>query len=563
MQNVLKKELEIIRMKLWQLTYINDKRRKINLEKKNMNMIKQTKTVDNKNTNRYFPEWVSTLIVIISILDVLFIIALFVLFFFDKISLKLFEKAAESSLLSSGIAVVGIAIAVWAGLNISNAIERKELEKLKVEYGRLNKNSTHLKNKLNSNKDAIKRASKQIRHMDEDIKRIKKKEASVDKSAFLKEMYDTLKDPSTRLLIEKIRVVEAENDIQFLSLLQIERLFNSVYQLHSNEARYDTGLLLDAAHGISLSEQLLQNENLDHTIQKYLKYRIADFHFYSGYCCEYSERKRHFDEAVKIYIELHDFFDAQLPEYDQSQQYSAIGCKKCSKEHSEISAYYCNAIGESYSKIIQIKDYILSTDEEINEYGLKAIFYCAYAAEWGNRETYWRNLGCAIERHYGVLEDNIDELLNIYNHALILNATPSTFKVYLSVCDKYVNNSLGLKNVDITKGRDVPLSDHSYQDKWNNIEQPQKEKVKLYLSNISEKSSIAKTVYPLEDVGYTYSCIYYRDMCLINADREEIVKEHLYDARNDLKVLNVINPNGVLTKILNQDIESLIKRGSD
>lgn len=128
MQNVLKKELEIIRMKLWQLTYINDKRRKINLKMKNMNMIKQTKTVDNKNTNRYFPEWVSTLIVIISILDVLFIIALFVLSFFDKISLKLFEKAAESSLLSSGIAVVGIAIAVWAGLNISNAIERKELE---------------------------------------------------------------------------------------------------------------------------------------------------------------------------------------------------------------------------------------------------------------------------------------------------------------------------------------------------------------------------------------------------------------------------------------------------
>ena len=81
---------------------------------------------DNKDHNvedkdkviRPFPKWVSILIVIISLLEVLFIIFLFVISIVNNVYFRCYEKIAESSLLASGIAIIGVAVAVWAGLII-------------------------------------------------------------------------------------------------------------------------------------------------------------------------------------------------------------------------------------------------------------------------------------------------------------------------------------------------------------------------------------------------------------------------------------------------------------
>ena len=95
---------------------------------------KEPNVEDKVKEIRPFPKWVSILIVIISLLEVLFIIFLFVISIVNNVSFRCYEKIAESSLLASGIAIIGIAIAVWAGLNIVNAIERKDIEDLKDSY---------------------------------------------------------------------------------------------------------------------------------------------------------------------------------------------------------------------------------------------------------------------------------------------------------------------------------------------------------------------------------------------------------------------------------------------
>ena len=44
---------------------------------------------------------------------------------------------SEASLLATGIAIIGVAITVWTGLNIANSINRRELEELKLDSERI------------------------------------------------------------------------------------------------------------------------------------------------------------------------------------------------------------------------------------------------------------------------------------------------------------------------------------------------------------------------------------------------------------------------------------------
>ena len=80
------------------------------------------------------------------------------------------------------------------------------------------------------------------------------------------------------------------------------------------------------------------------------------------------------------------------------------------------------------------------------------------------------------------------------------------------------------------------------------------------LSVISDKANCAKVIYPSREEGYTYNCIYHRDMSLIHAKNAMVAKEHLQKAQEDLRILKVISPTGALTNILENDLEALSKR---
>ena len=73
-------------------------------------------------------------IVIITILNAIFLILIWL--FPNNLNQ---ESAAESTFIATGIEIIAIALAVWAGLNIVNAIERKEFDSLNENISDLTK----------------------------------------------------------------------------------------------------------------------------------------------------------------------------------------------------------------------------------------------------------------------------------------------------------------------------------------------------------------------------------------------------------------------------------------
>lgn len=516
----------------WEVLFLSQTFITINLKGKDYKMSKK----NNKDENIKIKKSSSIIVLWIVAISAVIITAAFVCANIFLIIPQKSDAVVIEELLSAALAIIGLAVSVWAGLNIVNAIERKDFESIKTEI-----EQQRIKANLVS----------------QEFEAIKNKQLSSNKVKLLNEMYNTVRDISTEILIEKIRTISDVENVDFLELLEVERRFSNVYYLHSSKYSYNEGLLKEANEGILLCRKILENKTLDNVIQQYLKYRIAEFCFYSGYCCSHAEREKYFIEAITIYQSLVDFFGAQLPLYQGNQEFSKIDYKECKSDKAKISAYFCNSIGEAYSKIVEIKDRIFATEGTINDYGLKAIFYCAYASKWDEKETYLRNLGCAYERYYGVTAEKYNELYEIYEKAFNIEATVKSFKVVLSVADKYFNNHLNIKNVDAKIGRETPLSDASYTDRWSNLEISVQNKLLEVLSNISENSSYAKTIYPSNEVGYQYSCIYHRDMCLINYNNIDTVNYHLSEAKKDLSILKIKNPKGPMTKILDDDLKSL------
>lgn len=496
---------------------------------------------DKDKVKRPFPKWVSILIVIISLLEVLFIIFLFVISIVNNVSFRCYEKIAESSLLASGIAIIGVAVAVWAGLNIANAIEREEYEKIKESRSQIDK------------------LSKKSKSISRRLSKIEEKQKSANTAALLNELYKTNRDIATKVIIEKVTTIKKISDVQLLTLLEIERRFSSVYFLHYSTNTINSKLLQETTRGISLSEKLL-TENLEKSIRQYLLFRIAEFNYYQGYCLKGIERKDAFLYAIKLYDLSCKELGAFVPNFNKklSFPFKDDEYEKCDSHPLDISAYMCNTIGDSYSKIVEEKKDLIkegTPESEIDDYSKKAIFYCAYASHWVNREIYWRNLGCAIERAYGINKDTpYDDLVAIYNRAFELQATKKSFKTLLSILQKYLAFGFDIGNADPDKGRKIPLNDIKYFDYYSNSISVNKVKMDDMLKELCNYSSKAKTIYPSDTVGYDYSCFYHLYECIINQGNHAEINRHKEQAKEDLQILKILAPNAALTKIFEKDL---------
>ena len=341
--------------------------------------------------------------------------------------------------------------------------------------------------------------------------------------------------------------------------MEIERCFSSVYHLHKSEYSYNTGLLKEANQGLSLSESLLKEDLGDFT-QKYVYYRIAEFNYYKGYCLKGLERKEAFLKAIKKYELSCQELGAYLPTFNEKLNFpfNEDEYEKCTSHPIGISAYLCNTIGEAYSKIVEEKEDLIkegTPESEIDDYSKKAIFYCAYASHWVNREIYWRNLGCAIERAYGINKDiPYDDLVAIYNRAFELKATKVTFKTLLSILQKYLAFGFDIGKADPDKGREIPLNDIKYFDYYSNSTSVDKGKMDDMLKELCNYSSKAKTIYPSDTVGYVYSCFYHIYMCIVNRNDRAEIDKHKALGNEDLQILKILAPDAALTKILGNDL---------
>ena len=319
------------------------------------------------------------------------------------------DKGIESTLLATGLAIIGIAIAVWAGLNIINAVTKDDLYETKQKL-------EEMKEKYKNIYEETQRTT--IAHY---------------KALFLQELFKTEKDVCSRYFYSsfssplQLKEQDIANDLGLWSLLyQIEQKFVEVYNLHQSIYAEDSVLVKKANTGLSLIEELkhkksidtndlftevvgdFASENPDNIIKQFLHFRKAEFNFYKGYVKTNNiETAENFLSSAKTYFSFAKIFGCFINLNDIEDISEDIPVYK--GEQPEIAAYLANSIGESYSKMLHLLPKTFDTFKTshgnieqsfLEGYAKQAIFYCECAVKWAPkaRETYNRNLGCAYER---------------------------------------------------------------------------------------------------------------------------------------------------------------------
>ncbi len=479
----------------------------------------------------------------------------------------------ESSIISTGLSILGIAVAVWTGLSIANTIDKKRIDEIdegfKEKQKGLEESIDEIGKRINDEKNGLERLYNQAN-------KNQKIANSIYKDRFLQELCSTGSDPTSVKLFDLFRNNDIESNVSFFKLLEIEQKFLLVYTLHDSVFKHDEKLIKTAEDGITIAKKMC-NTTSNSTVKLYLKYRMADFYFYMGYCCIGEERYIRFANSIEIYTKIAKDFSTYIPSFEDVS-YAQIEYKAPEEEYA-LFAYFCNAIGEAYSKIEQNREELLReghTKEELDLYGKKAVYYCAYANHWGNKSLYKRNLGCAIERFYG-FKNYKNTLVSIYDEALKLApSNPSNYKVVLSLKDKCINDSLEIRSILPDEKRQPKLSSKEFAEKWNSLSTQSKKEVSDDLSLLHTLSEQAKTIHPAKSVGYQYACIYFRDMCAIYGNHmlqtdsavmgqmKLEAKQHFDQAEENWALLNIIAPydsnrprENPMTQILRNDLDDL------
>ena len=106
----------------------------------------------NKGSWSLFFKILIILLVIAFCATVLYCLTTFTKVLYQKILLSSgmgAEKVVESQLLAIGLAIIALVVAVWSGLNIVNALDKKDIELARQRLGELD---SHLENLDNSSK---------------------------------------------------------------------------------------------------------------------------------------------------------------------------------------------------------------------------------------------------------------------------------------------------------------------------------------------------------------------------------------------------------------------------
>ena len=379
-------------------------------------------------------------------------------------------ERVESALLANGLSIIGMAVAVWASLNIANSINQKDFDKTQKRMSK---------------------AEKDIEDIEKTIAPLRNEASGIKntlRDLFLEELLKipSIDIPSNYFYKRFSEINISEDIVSFLT--KIEQTFYQVYMLHDSQSETKTLLIKKANDGIllidkakELSSHIKCNSKEKDLLCLYFKQRRAEFAFYKGY--EHNGYNNFFD-ALKEYEELaQEFGCSPMPEYNIDFIIPALTDDE--DIYRNLKIYFANTIGEAHSKIIENYNQIVlntpSIKEKIKEHGNKAIFYCKCATTWESKsfdkpEVYYRNLGCAYERWdkiYG-FGNHSKEIFESYKKAFTtmnFDERPARVKnVYhtlLSYYNKYFNTKYGLfskENFHLTEisSNDVALLKEFY-----------------------------------------------------------------------------------------------------
>lgn len=295
--------------------------------------------------------------------------------------------SSEEQLLSVGLSIVGLAIAVWAGLNLLNSIERKDLEELRSRTDSIKQLVYNMDN---------------IEHLGYD--------------AFLQALLRKGGDELTAYFYRQFSRYSMNAKEDFFILTRIEDLFGQVYDLHNSIKHHDAELIGKAEEAISYIKKYQTDDRL---IRTYLTVRNAEMGYYCGYAGKtsfqiYQSFSSAFDLYQKILLELSISFpprgkDGQAPDLPDGA-------------NRKLAIYMANTLGDTCSQVLLLKKELTSAsapkDQQVEEtvlaqYAEKAIFYCDCAVKWADKyayddiykndyqyfELYYRNCAVAYERY--------------------------------------------------------------------------------------------------------------------------------------------------------------------
>lgn len=421
------------------------------------------------------------------------------------------DKIMEGSILESGLSIISLAITVWIGISIYNALEKDEISKLELKIG-----------EYSSISEQVKRYTKQ---------------------QFINQIY-RVGDISSGYIAKKFEKDEEIPAERYLDMLPIEVLVQRIfgvfiaYEDGGKEARIrwcDTGLKRIERYRGKYEERY----NLE---KFYLDYREGDFHFFRAKECDASEGYRDYKKAEELYrkvIEQYNSFGAFEGGTSEESDYEALKIEV----YSENSIAQCRAMMLKGGKGVQ-------GDKEREE--VKDIFERAISkAEKGRykREVYYRNYGCFIENIDNTLEGK-EEAYKQYLEAFSIDKkNPKIYHVLISNLNSRIRQMVGIEMRGPEQGRKTPLPERSFAG-------VDKEKVKRLSREMEDYLDVAIQCFP-EECAKWYAFSAYRkiyEWCI--GDTEE-KKKYLLSMDKDIERIEHLRGDTALCKVVKDEVEDL------
>lgn len=332
-------------------------------------------------------------------------------------------EGTEATLVTLGIAIIGVAITAWTGLNIANSVNRNELEKIEKRERKIRRKFV--------------RFMEQLTELKKDSENIKK---SVENSLinncnarFLQELLKTVKDTCSLYFYKRFNAFFSEQKFDTVKsqlLMEIEQNFAEIYSLHNYDSDVGELLISKANDGLEKIKEYESNEQPEGLVKQYLDYRRGEINYYKGYCEDGPKDVYEcFVEAAEVYINFANEINIPLKfneqKYDDFIDYNG--------DFLEMACYLSGSIGDAYSGIVDKcmtqekfrtkRGYI--TKKQIVGLAKQSIYFCGCAAKWSKdnlceNEVYYRNLGVAYERFDRINETPFKhkrEIMDNYKYA--------------------------------------------------------------------------------------------------------------------------------------------------
>lgn len=419
-------------------------------------------------------------------------------------------KAIEGTMMTSGLTIISLAITVWLGISIYNAIGKNEIEELKATI------------------ETYSPLSEQVREY--------------TKHQLVNQMYKT-GDISCDYLAKHF---ERNDDIpmeRYADLLVIDILLQKTYEAKAEDVKMRR---LKWAHtGIEKINRYKGKFKKRCELENYyLNYREADFWFWVGGSCEGNKR-------IDAYKKAKDLFFKSVEDFKIPLTINQADLVTIDEETIRISVYFANAIGQCLVNIMNKNaegyENLKMEAKKYFEFAINNSMYC------GEREVYYRNYGCFIENTACNIA-GIEKAYEQYKKAFFVNS--NGYEVYYVIISNLNKRLRAMLNIEIRtpqKNRTISIFELSGDEMDN------REKISALIDEMKFFIDMAVHLFPENPCWYAFS-IYRKiyKICIRNTRRVSDWKKILKSIKQDVTRIEMLqgkSPLCVVAKMEVADIE--------